>query len=377
MTGSMVKAFAPGRVEVAGNHTDHQRGIVIAAAVAQGVSATARPNGTDKVNVRSDGFAPFAVNVFDLAPRKAARGLPEALVRGVLDASARRGVELHGFDIGLSSTVAAGAGLSSSAAFELAVAATVDVMFAGGGSDALDLAKAGMYAEREHFGKPCGLMDQLASAFGGIVEIDFANPGHPVVSPISFDLRKSGYTLCLVDSRCDHSRFNEEFAAIPREMRAVAKLFGKEGLRQVSESVFWENVGRVRASLGDRAALRAMHFFTEERLVESRARALRAGDVETFLRLTCESGISSAELLQNISTWGSIQPAMVALAVVAHALAGEGACRIHGGGFGGCIQAFVPNDRLDTFVADVEEKLGAGVCNMPSIGHDGASAHWE
>lgn len=374
--GGTVESFAPGRVEVAGNHTDHQHGTVIDGAVEQGVRAQLRANGTREVHGESEGFAPFSLDVDDLAPRETAKGTPEALVRGVLDAFSRQGVPLRGFDARIASTVPVGAGLSSSAAFELAVAAAVNVMFGGGRFGPVDLAKMGMYAEREHFGKPCGLQDQLASASGGLVEVDFEDPENPAVAPLDFDFGRSGYTLCLVDSRCDHSGSVGDFAAIPEEMHAVARLFGQEALRQVPEAEFWANLQRVRDDLGDRAALRAMHFFAENRSVRIRAQALREGDMGTFLRLTDESGVSSAEYLQNVSSGGRRQPAMVALAVVRRALAGRGACRIHGGGFGGCIQAFVPDGSLDAFVADVEGKLGRGVCTMPAIGAPGANAHW-
>lgn len=373
-----VVAFAPGRMEIAGNHTDHQHGVVVGAAVELGVSARAWPSGSREVRGTSDGFGPFAVDLDDLRPREGAQGTPEALVRGVLDAFYRRGVDLQGFDVRFTSTVPAGAGLSSSAAFELAVAATCNLLFAEGRFGAVELAQMGMYAEREHFGKPCGLQDQLASACGGIVEMDFEDPGNPVVRPLDFDFENSGYAVCLVDSRSDHSRFNDEFAAIPEEMRAVARLFGQEALRHVPESDFWDNLALVRARLGDRPALRAMHFFAENRSVQARARALREGDMPAFLRLTNESGVSSAELLQNVFSArdSRMQPAMVALAVVRRALAGRGACRIHGGGFGGCIQAFVPADALDGFIADVEGKLGSGVCRVLTLGHPGATARW-
>lgn len=369
-----VRAFAPGRVEVAGNHTDHQHGCIMAGAVALGVSAEARENGTDVVHATSAGYPPFSVDVRNLQPCEADLGTPAALLRGVLDAIAQRGVRVRGFDVAFESTVPAGAGLSSSAAFELACACVANALFADGHFDAVELAKMGMYAEVTHFGKPCGLMDQLASACGGIVEVDFADPDHPLVRPVEFDLSASGFTLCLVDSHCDHSQFPEAFAAIPRDMQAVARLFGEEALRHVPEDAFMADLAAVRAQLGDLAALRALHFFAETQSVERRARALREGDMATFLRLTNESGVSSAEYLQNVAVPGTQQPAMVTLAIVRHALAGGGAARIHGGGFGGCIQAFVPTARLCSFVAEIESILGAGVCRTLTLGHDGAHA---
>ena len=372
-----VRGFAPGRVEVAGNHCDHQHGCIVAGAVALGVSAQAHPNGTDFVHVESAGYDPFAVRLDDLGVREADRNLPIALVRGVLDAFSQRDVPLGGFDVQFTSTVPGGSGLSSSAAFELAVAVVVNTMFAEGKFNAIELAKIGKYAECEHFGKPCGLMDQIASACGGIVEVDFRNPDDPIVRPVDFDFSESGYALCLVDTQCEHSQFNDEFATIPNEMHAVARFFGEEGLRRVPVDAFWSNLNLVRESLGDRAALRAMHFFTETKSVERRAQALREGDMDTFLRLTNESGISSAEYLQNMWVPGAYQPAMVTLAVVRRALGGEGAARIHGGGYGGCIQAFVPTERFEAFRMEVEGILGSGICRMLTLGHPGAHAWWE
>lgn len=369
-----VRAFAPGRVELAGNHTDHQHGCVMAGAVALGVSAEAHENGTDVVHATSAGYRPFSIDVRNLQPRETDLGTPAALLRGVLDAVAQRGIRVRGFDVAFESTVPVGSGLSSSAAFELACACVANALFADGRFDAVELAKMGMYAERAHFGKPCGLMDQLASACGGIVEVDFADPDNPLVRPVEFDLSASGFTLCLVDSYCDHSQFPEAFAAVPRDMQAVARLFGEEALRHVSEDAFIADLTAVRAHLGDLAALRALHFFAETRSVKRRAQALRESDMTTFLRLTNESGVSSAEYLQNVSVPGVQQPAVVTLAIVRRALAGTGAARIHGGGFGGCIQSFVPTERLRAFATEVESVLGSTACRILTLGHDGAHA---
>ncbi len=403
-----LEAFAPGRCELAGNHTDHEGGLVIAGTVGEGISAVAAPRPDPLVCVESAGFAPCQVDLSEGGwrdPRPEERVSSQALLRGMLAQLDRAGVPLGGFDARLTTTLPAGGGLSSSAAFELLIGVIARDLFADGtdaarevggqpGEDpaqALDaplgpvaLARMGQAAECDYFGKPCGLMDQLAVACGGILEIDFEDPGHPRVSPIDIDFAARGWAVCLVDTGCDHSRFTEEYAAVPREMQAVARLCGAERLGQVPRSLVLERMGDIRSELGDRAFLRAMHFYHEEALTIERSEALRAGDIPRFLTFTRESGASSAMFLQNVSAGGTYQPAMVALALVQSLVNEEalvhgyrrGACRIHGGGFGGTIEAFVGLDGLDDFVRGIEKQLGPATCQVLTIGGKGAHAAW-
>ncbi len=376
-----VRAFAPGRTELAGNHTDHQGGRVIAAAVSCGVDMELRDNLSDAVSLASAGFAPVEFALDDLAPVEAERNTTAALVRGVVAGLREAGVPVTGFDAWASSDVPAGGGLSSSAAFELALASGLVALFGDasmwpGRSDALpiELAKIGQRAESEYFGKPCGLMDQAAVACGGINLFDFAQ-SPPAIERISFDFSSSGYALCLIDAHCDHSRYTEEYAQVARDMKAVAEFMGAPMLSQVPREAFLDRFEDVRASLGDLPALRGLHYYNEMRLVDARAEALRAGDFQAFLSATRQSGASSAQYLQNVSTFDrASQPAMVALALADALLEGEGAVRIHGGGFGGTVQAFVPADRLESFSRAIDARLGAGSCKAYDIVQEGAHA---
>ena len=370
-----VRAYAPGRTELAGNHTDHQGGRVIAAAVDCGVEVTARPNRTGRAYVESAGFAPVDVCIADAGsqePQVAERFTTAALVRGVMAGLHAHGVPVGGFDAQVTSTVPAGGGLSSSAAFELALARALCGLFGNGELSEVALARIGQAAERDFFGKACGLMDQLAVAIGGIAAIDFAHDD-PFIERIDFDFAACGYALCLVDTQCDHSRYAEEYSQVPRDMDAVASLLGARVLSQVPEAAFLERFNEVRSRLGDVPALRALHYYYENRLVDARVTALRAGDIDGFLRLTRLSGASSAQYLQNVSTYDRAeQPAMVALALVDVLLEGEGACRIHGGGFGGTVQAFVPLDRFDALSRALDARLGEGSCRVYSLDPLGA-----
>ena len=376
-----VRAYAPGRTELAGNHTDHQGGRVIAAAVSCGIAVEARRNGTSVVHVESAGFDAFKIDVANDEPLDSERNTTAALVRGVVAGVRALGVDVQGFDMRATSSVPSGGGLSSSAAFELALAWAL-LGLAGHADErrdptadehlAVQLAKIGQAAERDWFGKACGLMDQLAVALGGVAAIDFAGD-EPAIERIGFDFTKCGYALCLIDTHCDHSLYTEEYSRVPRDMTAVAEFLGARVLSQVSEGAFYDRLEETRAALGDVPVLRAMHYYYEMRLVDERARALRRGDFDAFLRLTRMSGASSAQYLQNVSTYDrASQPAMVALALVDALLAGEGACRIHGGGFGGTVQAFVPADRLGWFRTAIDRHLGAGSCQVYDVGSAGA-----
>ena len=372
---SAVRAFAPGRTELAGNHTDHQGGRVIAAAVSCGVEVTARPNGARSVRLESAGFTPVQLDVADGAPREGERNTTAALVRGVIAGLRDADVPVEGFDAQVSSTVPAGGGLSSSAAFELALAVALCRM-AGSELSAMDLARIGQRAESEYFGKPCGLMDQASVACGGVNLFDFGCD-RVSVERIDYDFGASGHALCLIDTHCDHSAYTEEYAQVARDMTAVAKFMGVDRLSQVAEGELLGRFADVREQLGDVPALRALHYYHEMRLVDARADALRHGDFEAFLQATRQSGASSAQYLQNVSTFDrASQPAMVALALADLLLEGEGAARIHGGGFGGTVQAFVPNDRLASFKHGIDIQLGEGSCQSYEIVSEGAHAEW-
>lgn len=374
-------ASAPGRVELAGNHTDHQGGRTISTAIDRRMFALAAPNGEGVIRVSMEGFGEATIDVGDLEPRAEERGSSAALVRGMAAAYARAGGELRGFDAVTCSDIPAGCGVSSSAAFEMLTGLLIRALCDPEGLDPrrslVRLALDGSWAEDVHFGKPTGAQDQLASAFGGIVALDFAG-AEPRVSPVAFDVRASGHALFLVDSRCDHSRYTDEFVAVPADMFAVAKRFGRERLEDVPCEAFLEDLAGVRAELGDRAALRALHYFEETRRVAAQRRALEKGDFPMFLALARQSGMSSAQFLQNVSpradASGAEQPAMVVLALCAHLLGEKGAYRIHGGGFGGSVLAFVPDAEAEAFRAQMDALLGFEACLPVAIGAPGACA---
>lgn len=371
-----VRAFAPGRTELAGNHTDHQGGRVLAAAVDCGVLMHVRPRADGKARVVSEGFGSIELDLGETAPLQAEAMTTKALVRGVVAGVRSSGMEVAGFDAHVKSSVPSGGGLSSSAAFELALCSALALM-GGGELSPIEQAKIGQMAERDYFGKPCGLMDQLAVALGGVAAFDFANEADPAVERIGFDFEERGYALCLVNTHSDHSLYTDEYALVASDMFDVARFMGAERLRDVPEAAFMERLADVRSALGDVPAMRAIHFYHENRLVDVRKRALLAGDVELFLDATRRSGASSAQYLQNVSTYDrASQPAMVALALADSLLEGTGACRIHGGGFGGSVQAFVPLEKEEAFSAAIDAHLGAGSCRAFNVSKEGATSKW-
>ncbi|WP_080797253.1 galactokinase [Arabiibacter massiliensis] len=378
---SFAFASAPGRVELAGNHTDHQGGRTISAAIGRRMFALAAPNGTDAIRMSMEGFGEAALRIRDLEARAEERGTSAALVRGMAAAYARAGGEIAGFDAVTCSDVPPGCGVSSSAAFEMMMGLVIRAVCDPPGSDLrrdlTHLALAGSWAEDVYFGKPTGAQDQLASVHGGIVALDFAREV-PLVSPVAFDAASSGHALLLVDSRCDHSRHTDEFLAVPADMFAVARRFGRERLEDVPYQAFLSDLPGVRAELGDRAALRALHYFEETRRVNAQEKALANGDFPAFLALVRQSGMSSAQFLQNVSPRangsGAEQPAMVVLALCAHLLGEQGAFRIHGGGFGGSVLAFVPEEKADAFRTRMDALLGYDACLPVAIGAPGACA---
>lgn len=359
----------PGRTELGGNHTDHQHGRVLAAAVSLDAVACAAPNGTQVVCILSSGYPRITVDLDDLTPREKEQQSSIALVRGVAARIASMGYTLGGFNAVIESTVLGGSGLSSSAAYEILIGVIFNHLFCGDELQPVDLALCGQYAENVYFGKPCGLMDQLASAVGGIVAIDFRSPMQPDIRRIGFDLEQSGYSLCVIDTGADHADLTDEYAAIPAEMSAAARCFGKEYLRDVEEATFWKRLNEVRTQAGDRAALRAMHFFADNRYAEEEADCLTQGEVDSFLALVRRSGASSAQLLQNLycTAQPQEQAVTVAIALAEHLLGEDGAVRVHGGGFAGTIQAYVPRQKETAFQQGMEAVLGQGCCHFLRI----------
>ena len=363
---------APGRTELGGNHTDHQHGLVLAAAVTLDTKAAAAENNDGCIRVISEGYAPVTVPIDELEKHPEERNTAAALVRGVAAGFARRGYGVRGFDAYVVSDVLPGSGLSSSAAFEVLIGTVINAL-SGGALSPAEIARIGQYAENEYFGKPSGLMDQTASAVGGIVAIDFADPGAPVITPVEFDFAECGYALCIIDSGADHAELTEEYAAITNELKAVCRVFGKEHLREVDEHEFYARIAEVRRAAGDRAALRAAHVFNENKRCAVETAALGNGDFERFLQLVTESGRSSWMYLQNVIPTGSTarQELAFALLLCGKLLGGRGAFRVHGGGFAGTVQAFVPEDMLAGFRAGVDSVLGAGSCHVLSIRREG------
>ena len=375
----VVLCSAPGRTEICGNHTDHQHGRVLAGAVDLDFLACAAPNGLNRIRFQSEGWPMVEISLDELLPRTDERESTAALVRGMAGLVKERGYEDAGFDAYAVSEVLPGSGLSSSAACEVLLGVIENCLFCSGELDAVTIAQLGQRAENVYFGKPSGLMDQTASSVGGAVAIDFADPAEPVVRSVAVDLESLGYALCIIDSGASHAALTGEYASIPEEMGAVAAYFGRKVLREVDEAELLRALPELRRAAGDRAVLRAMHFFADDRRSAEEADALERGDMDAFLALVRESGRSSWELLQNITPTGAAkeQAMAVALAVAERALAGRGACRVHGGGFAGTIQAFVPLDALESFSAEVEAALGQGSCRALSIRPVGGTVLWE
>ena len=360
---------APGRTEIGGNHTDHQRGRVLAAAVNLDTVAAVRCNGTDMIRILSKGYPLCQVDLNELTPQAAEINSTPALIRGVAARFTELGCRVKGFDAYCESTVLPGSGLSSSAAFEVLIGTIINHLFFDCKATPAQVAQIGQYAENVFFGKPCGLMDQTASAVGNLVTIDFLNKDHPVIEPVAFDFSSCGHALCIIDTGADHADLTDEYAAIPGEIKSVAACFGKEVLTQIDEAEFFSKLPALRKTCGDRAVMRCIHFYQENARVPQQVAALREGNFEKFLTLVKQSGYSSWMYLQNVIPAGykQHQDVAVALGLAEHFLQGRGAYRVHGGGFAGTIQAFVPYDILDAFVAGIDSALGEGACHVLSI----------
>ncbi len=359
----------PGRTELGGNHTDHQHGRVLCASVDMDMLACAAPNGLDVIRVRSEGYPALEVDLSDLSPRSEEANGSAALVRGVAAGIVQRGFQIGGFDACAVSSVLSGSGLSSSAAYEILIGNIINYFFCRGKLDPVELAKIGQYAENVYFGKPCGLMDQMGASIGGAVAIDFADPSEPVIRKADYDFSKSGHALCIIDTGSCHADLPDDYAAVTREMGAVAAHFEQKFLRDVPEADFRAALPALRRECGDRAVLRALHYYTDDRRAVQEAEALERWDFPAFLALVNASGLSSSLQLQN--TWSIADPRQQAIPLVLalgrELLGGAGAIRVHGGGFAGTVQAFVPQDRLERFRAGMEALLGPGMCHILRI----------
>ena len=360
---------APGRTEIGGNHTDHQRGRVLAAAVNLDTVAAVRPNGTNLIRIQSQGYPMCQVSIEDLTPVEAEINSTPALIRGVAARFAQLGCKVEGFDAYCESTVLPGSGLSSSAAYEVLVGTIINHLFFDGKVSQPEIAMIGQYAENVFFGKPCGLMDQTASAVGGLVTIDFFDKDKPVIESVDLDFAACGHALCIIDTRASHADLTDEYAAITIELKAVCAHFGKDVLTQIDEADFYAAIPALREKCGDRAVMRAIHFYSENARVPAQVAALRSGDFDRFLQLVEQSGQSSWMYLQNVIPAGykENQDVALSLALCRHYLQGAGACRVHGGGFAGTVQAFVPFDILERFRAGIDAVLGEGACHVLSI----------
>ena len=364
---------APGRSEVSGNHTDHQQGMVLAAAANTDAVAVVGYHGENKIRVVSEGYEMIEVDVGGLEKKDSEADTSAAIIRGTAFGLREKGYRVGGFNAYITSDVLIGAGLSSSAAFEVLLGTVISGLFNGMGIAPLEIAKAGQYAENVFFGKPCGLMDQTACAAGGLVFIDFEHPEAPAVRKLPVDFRDFGYSLCIVDTKGSHGSLTADYAALRSEMESVAAFFGKKVLRQVDEAAFYRNIPALRARLGDRPVLRAIHFFNEEKRVERQAAALTQGDFKTFLRMVGESGGSSFQYLQNVYTVREPQRQEVSLglAVSESVLGGHGAARVHGGGFAGTIQAFVENGYVERYRRALDGVFGGGACQVLEVRNEG------
>ena len=364
---------APGRTEICGNHTDHQHGCVLAAAVDLETVATVQVNESNLIEIQSEGYPLVTVDLNDLTVREEEKNSTAALIRGVASAFVQRGAKLSGFRAEVRSTVLPGSGLSSSAAFEVLIGTILNELFFEKKLTAIEIAQIGQYAENVYFGKPCGLMDQMASSVGGMVYIDFEDPENPKVQKIDVDLATFGYGLCIIDTGADHADLTDEYAAIPGELDELCQCFNKKYLREIPKAEFVQKISEIRGKVTDRAILRAFHIYRENDRVRQLVEALRWDDIEAFLDLIKESGRSSWMYLQNINPAGAVQhqEVAVALALCETYLKGQGAFRVHGGGFAGTVQAFVPLDMLDSFKASIEEVLGENSCHVLNIRQQG------
>ncbi|MDA3890722.1 MAG: hypothetical protein PF517_03555 [Salinivirgaceae bacterium] len=372
--GEMDLFSSPGRTEVGGNHTDHQHGRVLAGAVNMDNIAVAAKNNTQSIRIASEGYPEFMVDLSDLTIDESKFYTSEALVKGICARLKELGFKIGGFDACILGGVPEGSGLSSSASFEVLIGAIISHLFNDGKLDAVENAKVGQWAENNFFGKPCGLMDQTACSVGGFITIDFEDPSAPIVKALNFDFMKTGFSLVITDTGGNHANLNDEYASLPVEMRSVANELNKEVLREVTLDQMIDAIPEIRAKVGDRALLRALHFQGDNQRVVDQVNDLENNNFEAFLSKVIESGYSSYMYNQNVfcNNEPKEQGVALGLALSEQVLKGKGAWRVHGGGFAGTIQAFVPNDMLEEYIKTLEHVYGKGKCHKLFIRSKGA-----
>ena len=367
--GDLMLFSAPGRTEIGGNHTDHNFGRVLAGSVNLDVIAVVRPSDTGIIRMQSEGYPMLEVNTSELIPVESERNGSASLIRGTAARFTQLDYAVGGFDAYATSNVLKGSGLSSSAAFEVLIGVILSHLYNDGKVSAVEIAQIAQYAENVYFGKPCGLMDQMASSVGNIITIDFADPNNPIIEKVDVDFAAAGHALCIVDVGGNHVELTHEYAAVPGEMKNVAASLGVNVLRETNMETLIANIAALRAEHGDRPVLRAIHFLQENDRVVEQVAALRAGDFEGFKKLVIDSGNSSFEYLQNVYAACDVseQSMSLALALAQRVLDGCGAWRVHGGGFGGTTQNFVPLNKLDEFKMLIEQVFGEGSCHVLNI----------
>ncbi len=360
---------APGRTEICGNHTDHNFGRVVAASVNLDIIAVVAKTTDGKITVKSEGYPLDEIDVSDLTVKDDEANKSVSLIRGMCAAFKEKGSNVGGFKAYMTSNVLKGSGLSSSAAFEVMIGTILNGTYNDNCVNAVEIAKMAQFAENVYFKKPCGLMDQMASSVGGIITIDFADKNNPIVKKVDFDFTSAGYALCIVDTGGNHADLTDEYASIPAEMKKVAGYFGKEALRSITKEDILKNISDLREKFGDRAVLRSLHFIDENKNVDMLVEALKNSDFDEFLRINKKSGNSSYRYLQNV--YANINPSeqgiSLAVYMAENILENKGAYRVHGGGFGGTTQNFVPLSMVSEFKKEIEKVFGEGKCHILNI----------
>lgn len=360
---------APGRSEVGGNHTDHQRGEVLAASINNDAIAIVHPINEAKVQIVSEGYGSIEITLNDIDMLEEEKETTVSLIKGVLYKTNQLGYKIGGFRAYITSDVLIGAGLSSSAAYETLIGTIISGLYNEMSINPIEIAIIGQFAENVYFGKPCGLMDQMACSVGNMVHVDFADINNPKVEKIAFDLNKYGYSLCITDTKGSHADLTADYAAVPEEMNKVAAFFGQEVLLGLTVQQVIDSIAELREKVGDRGVLRTLHFIRENERVQKEVSALSQKDIETFLATVAESGNSSYKYLQNVYSNSDVQHQNVslALAISEDALGKNGVCRVHGGGFAGTIQAFVKNEAVADYQNTMNKVFGTGACSVLKI----------